>query len=724
MIRHLLMLFGLLLWAAAVVQAQVPQKIPYQGVLYQSDGTPMADGTYSLTFSLYAVGSDQPVWQETQVVELQDGLFSVYLGAVVPLDLPFDQAYELGIAVDDNDELEPRLPLGSVPYALYAQKAKELSTDVVRSLNGAKGDLQLQAGQNVQITTAGPLITIDAQFPGGGEVPNPLDLVNDTASATITGRHTADGVGVRGVSKDGIGVHGVTEGDGYAGGFANSDSSITVEVAGINNALVGEKKFDPDEMMKLELLDYEAIFIGEHTYDKGKEKLRLSLLEGDRDGLGSFFTGLQLKRQKKNANGVFESKEVISFVDEDGLLNMHDYTSGFDMEITGFTIDPFKLTWDVIDGVYTTVKLAHQWGPAGKFSFIDTTYYTNDPFDLDPQAKNIGYIGDNEFAFRGVVEVEQSTAVEGVNKWNEHYGALGHREGAGVVGANKTGLEEATRRGYLGTDLAGVKGEARDSQGDSLRTEGRLGTGVDGVQGYGYCDDCIGVYGRSEEWVGVYGFVLDEYASGVTGYNPITEAYGELATAHTSVLGLADPTNSLARAGSFWGDVMVTGTLQKAGGSFRIDHPLDPANKYLSHSFVESPDMLNIYNGTVTLDEQGEAWVELPEWFEAINKDYRYQLTPIGAPMPELHVAEEIADNRFKIAGGVPGKRVSWQVTGVRDDPWARAHRIPVEEEKEGEERGRYLHPELYGQPIEKGLVWPHLQKRERLKARADRSGR
>ena len=157
-------------------------------------------------------------------------------------------------------------------------------------------------------------------------------------------------------------------------------------------------------------------------------------------------------------------------------------------------------------------------------------------------------------------------------------------------------------------------------------------------------------------------------------------------------------------AGLFFGDVRVsagnlevTGTISKSGGSFKIDHPLDPEHKYLLHSFVESPDMMNIYNGNAVLDHRGEATIELPEWFSALNRDFRYQLTAIGAPSPNVHVAEEIANNRFRIAGGTAGAKVSWQVTGIRHDAYAEAHRIPVEEWKGDAERGMYLHPELHG---------------------------
>jgi hypothetical protein len=200
----------------------------------------------------------------------------------------------------------------------------------------------------------------------------------------------------------------------------------------------------------------------------------------------------------------------------------------------------------------------------------------------------------------------------------------------------------------------------------------------------------------------------------------------DLTTANTAVSGLANGLNgsgvfgeaengSLAFgvwgrsasgvAGQFDGNVNVTGTLSKAGGSFKIDHPMDPSNKYLYHSFVESPDMKNIYDGVAKLDIQGEAVVQLPAWFGALNKEFRYQLTCIGGFAP-VYIAEEISENHFKIAGGNAGMKVSWMVTGVRQDAWANAHRIPVEEEKPVQERGYYLHPELYGQPLQKSTAW------------------
>ena len=167
----------------------------------------------------------------------------------------------------------------------------------------------------------------------------------------------------------------------------------------------------------------------------------------------------------------------------------------------------------------------------------------------------------------------------------------------------------------------------------------------------------------------------------------------------SGVAAVAGQSFGSAAAGQFNGNVNVTGTLTKGGGTFKIDHPLDPTKKYLQHSFVESPDMMNIYNGNVILDVDGAAWVTLPAWFEALNGDFRYQLTAVGAPGPNLYVATKISGNRFKIAGGTPQGEVSWQVTGIRHDAWANAHRVAVEQEKPANERGTYMHPNEHGHP-------------------------
>jgi hypothetical protein len=170
------------------------------------------------------------------------------------------------------------------------------------------------------------------------------------------------------------------------------------------------------------------------------------------------------------------------------------------------------------------------------------------------------------------------------------------------------------------------------------------------------------------------------------------------------VFGQSYAGSATSYAGYFDGPVHIQGTLSKSSGSFKIDHPLDPANKYLSHSFVESPDMMNIYNGNVNTDERGEAVITMPEYFDALNRDFRYQLTVIGQ-FAQAIVAEEIKDGSFKIHTDKPNVKVSWMVTGIRQDAYANENRIQVEEDKPATERGLYLYPKGFNQPVEKSVI-------------------
>jgi len=158
-------------------------------------------------------------------------------------------------------------------------------------------------------------------------------------------------------------------------------------------------------------------------------------------------------------------------------------------------------------------------------------------------------------------------------------------------------------------------------------------------------------------------------------------------------------------AGYFLGDVTVTGnlnvtgTIAKGGGTFKIDHPEDPANKYLVHSFVESPEMMNVYNGNTKTDANGFSTVELPSYFDKANKECRYQLTVIGT-FAQAIVKKKVSGNSFVIQTNQPNVEVSWQVTGIRADKWANKNRVVPELDKK--EKGTYIHPELYNQPKEK----------------------
>jgi hypothetical protein len=215
----------------------------------------------------------------------------------------------------------------------------------------------------------------------------------------------------------------------------------------------------------------------------------------------------------------------------------------------------------------------------------------------------------------------------------------------------------------------------------------------------GQNDFTTGVQGESQSGVGVGG--TSDTGTGV------------LASSKTGIALVASTGGGVCA--SFTGDVHILGSLQAALKPFRIDHPLDPANKYLLHASVESTERKNLYDGISELDENGTALIVLPDWFEALNEDFRYQLTPIGGPAPDLHVANEVANGQFRIAGGRPGMRICWQVTGVRRDALARYEPMQVEQEKPIQDRGYYQNPEAHGMTREMGIA--NLREAQRMSA-------
>lgn len=313
------------------------------------------------------------------------------------------------------------------------------------------------------------------------------------------------------------------------------------------------------------------------------------------------------------------------------------------------------------------------------------------------------------------------------------YGTVASPSGTGVFGIANVGSGSAV--GVYGRTMStsgtGVLGEAASSTGSTQGVAGLTSSpaGI-GVLGHALSltGICVGLYGRSDSTAGVAVYGLATATSGTTngleGASSSTSGrgvYGLASAGSGTTYGVLG--NSLSPAASAF-SVYAMGKLG-AGGSkaFRIDHPDDPENRYLMHYSTESPEVLNAYSGTVRLDENGEAVVTLPGYFGKINKDPRYTLTAVGAPMPNLHVAEEIGERaletgsqtgpgqtapvcRFRIAGGKAGAKVSWRVEAVRNDLWIRRYGSPVEVEKDDEERGKLQHPELYGEPAERGIAY------------------
>jgi hypothetical protein len=262
--------------------------------------------------------------------------------------------------------------------------------------------------------------------------------------------------------------------------------------------------------------------------------------------------------------------------------------------------------------------------------------------------------------------------------------------------------------------------------------------------GYFTGDDGQGLYGTTTD-----GYILSSFgkvSQGVTGYSNLTGAYmnagvvgyaegtgnfkvgvygnlnGTAATSVSSAIYGTDNINtSSTYAGYFLGKVsmnsslyvggtaQVAGTLFASGGltttgtkNFTIDHPLDPENKILRHASIESNEVLNQYSGNITTDSKGNATVTLPKYFEVLNKDFRYQLTVMGS-FAQAIIKKEVSNNQFVIKSNRPNVKVSWQITGVRNDRNMQYAPFVAETEKEEKNKGKYMSPEAYGKPKSQG---------------------
>ncbi|MBW7904995.1 MAG: hypothetical protein LC135_06905 [Phycisphaerae bacterium] len=379
----------------------------------------------------------------------------------------------------------------------------------------------------------------------------------------------------------------------------------------------------------------------------------------------------------------------------------------------------------------------------------------------------------NAAGVHGLMNVSQAGA-QSAGVRGEHFGAGG--AGCGVMGVHAnsgTGVMALTDGGvaYYGA----ANSPTATNFGAWAESFGPGGRGVLGIA-FGETGTTIGgqfsaiaptsraLYANASNWTGTnYG--LWAISEGNTGRGVLGQAlspsgstfggrFEAASTGARGVLGLAAATTgdavgvfaqsnstagrgvyawSVASSGATYGvygrcdspagfGVFAEGALGASGTkSFCIDHPDDPENMHLLHYSAESPDVINFYSGTILLDGAGEAVVELPHYFAKINRDPRYALTAVGAPMPMLHVAREIDDDAlqvgqqsaagqpapvcsFRIAGGAPHARVSWRVDAIRNDAWVRARGAPVELLKAGSERGRYRHPAHYGHGEDRGM--------------------
>jgi hypothetical protein len=313
-------------------------------------------------------------------------------------------------------------------------------------------------------------------------------------------------------------------------------------------------------------------------------------------------------------------------------------------------------------------------------------------------ALNLGYGGDMSAGSYNIGDQIglYATASRATMAFSPTIAALGINHSVGVQGDAST-TDGSLAIGVLGTSVTPNNSTSNDVNLGMLAEAGQAK------------DVNIGIYAKvnpqidpsiNPENYGIYASTLECPASTAT---PST---APLILNNSAIVGVSQSlTNNIGTAwngdyaGYFYGDVNITNSLNAVYSTagtkaFTIDHPLDPKNKILRHSSVESPDMMNIYNGNITTDANGKAVVTLPAYFEALNAEFRYQLTVIDATQfAQARISKQITGNTFEITTDKPSISISWQVTGIRHDALAAHQPIIVESNKTPEAQGTYLHP-------------------------------
>ncbi len=218
--KKIIFLFPLLFFAGQLCLADIPKTISYQGVLKNAAGTPVADGTYAITFKIYDVSDNgAPLWTEEKQVTINDGLFNEILGDSNPLNIPFNKQYWLGITVEDGAELKPVMKLTSSAYSLNAASVADNAITagkiedgtVVRSINSLTENVTITGGDNITISKSDNALTISSE--GASELTLPY-------SGETSGSEKAFSV--------------TTTGTGSAGSFSISNENNDAQALSVN----------------------------------------------------------------------------------------------------------------------------------------------------------------------------------------------------------------------------------------------------------------------------------------------------------------------------------------------------------------------------------------------------------------------------------------------------------------------------------------------------------
>ncbi|WP_118975331.1 collagen-like protein [Taibaiella koreensis] len=704
-----ILLSALLVSSFLLAQAQIPAKFNYQGIARNGSGAPLVSQSLGMRISILSdSATGTPVYVETQsAVTNAYGLYSVAIGAGTPVtgtlgdvDWSTGDKYikvELDPAGGTNYTDLGASQLLSVPYAMYAASgtpgpagatgpAGPTGADGPVGATGAVGPVG-PIGPIGATGADGPLGPVGPAGPAGamgiaGPVgpAGPLGPVGPVGPVGATGPAGAAGpVGAVGPIGP-IGPVGPVGPAGVAGPVGPVGPAGSANINGTANTLI---KFGTATTGVNSQLTDDGTSVGLNTPTLSPN-IKFQITAGSiGNAARATLTGTPAT-SIATAGAIYgESTTGIGVI---GVSGTQNGVYGLSTGTLGGTVGVSSGTGNGIWGVATG---------AGVAGFFDG-----------------GVTG------RGIVV---STGSSGFGT-STPTGRLMVTQPATPVPAIDT---FATISGYSYTAQGCLKAGVFGSYNGSNYGVGVQGTGYNGVNNqdantiFGVGNQDLGVYG-SANTAGVMGGSVG--GIGVVGYNKnasfaattgIGNTYGVYGNAQTvggatvptvryGVYGFASGATT-NYAGYFSGNVQITGSIAKGSGTFKIDHPLDPENKYLYHSFVESPDMMNIYNGNVTTDAQGVAVVKMPAYFEALNEEFRYQLTVIGT-FAQAIIAEEMHNGQFLIKTNAPQVKVSWQITGIRHDKYANAHRVVAEVEKEPEMKGHYLHAAEWGQPESKSI--------------------
>ncbi len=272
--------------------------------------------------------------------------------------------------------------------------------------------------------------------------------------------------------------------------------------------------------------------------------------------------------------------------------------------------------------------------------------------------------------------------------------STGNTDGIGILGRSRNASNGFGVGGLFQGKWFGTVGVGSIISGSGIATAGVAGFAPNAAYG-GYFTGSNG--GSNSSRAGVYAF-----ANGAR-FGALLEGGSSAGGGFAGNLSTGAALYARENSGSSWatfaeGDCFCGFFVNASTPIVQIDHPLHPQEQLLSHSLMESPDMKTVYDGAIITDANGLAQVQLPDYIEVLNEQFRYQLTVIGQ-FAQAIVAEKIKDNHFVIQTDKPNVEVSWQVTGIRKPNFVMADRPPVVMNKPSEQLGKYLYPEFFGQP-------------------------